>query len=187
MLQVAIREDNSKALTIIAHKLHCGDIVVAQMNKKLPTLHGMYLENPTGALDLIMFLLINVTEYYNIGKTMNATQIEELAVILCENFRNWTLSDFALCFKNAKVGTYGKIYDRIDGGVITEWCNKYDSDKTHNITAWHHERKNELTIGSSARTSSDSDNFKSKVRGAVHQYNLDNFKNKTQSDGKTKK
>ena len=94
MLQVAIREDNSKALTIIAHKLHCNDIVVAQMNKNLPTLHGMYLDNPTGAMDLIMFLLINVTEYYNIGKTMNATQIEELAVILCENFRNWTLSDF---------------------------------------------------------------------------------------------
>tara|TARA_R110000824_G_scaffold163590_2_gene339370 strand:+ start:1344 stop:1736 length:393 start_codon:yes stop_codon:yes gene_type:complete len=127
-----------------------------------------------------MFLLINLIEYYNIGKSMNAGQIEELGIILCENYNNWTIDDFALCFKKAKVGEYGKVYDRLDGGVINDWCQKYDSEKSNNITDWHLDRKQQLTIGDNSRSSESGIVAKTlakrQIKDAVTKYNISKHK-----------
>lgn len=73
---------------------------------------------------------------------MSIEQIEDTAIILIAQFYYLKIDDFLICFNNAKLGLYGKSYDRLDGMVICEWLNAYDSDRTAKIEEYKsNERK----------------------------------------------
>lgn len=46
-------------------------------------------------------------------------------------FMNLKLEDFKLCFNRAKMGYYGKIYDRLDGQIIFEFLRAYSVERTN--------------------------------------------------------
>lgn len=71
--------------------------------------------------DLVMF--------FNVGKTMNAPQIIQTVELILQQYWYLRLSEFKYCFNKAKVGAYGKLYDRIDGAVIFEWIEMYLSER----------------------------------------------------------
>ena len=68
---------------------------------------------------------INVTT-----ERMSAVAIYETAVMLSE-YTHERLEDIILMLKNAKMGVYGKIYNRIDVAVIMEWWKLYLEDKAN--------------------------------------------------------
>jgi hypothetical protein len=80
----------------------------------------------------IIYLLVNdLVNFFNVGKTMDERQINETAELISEEFWMWKPEDFKLCFKNAKRGKYngGKMYDRIDGQVIIDWCWQHHDER----------------------------------------------------------
>lgn len=108
-------------------------------------------------IDLISILIIEVLEWYNVKNSMSDNQILEVAYMLFSEFKHYNIYDIGLCFKNGKTGKYGKVYDRIDGGVLFEWLRLYDIDRTgaivtirQNQDAEHkqafRERSSELTL-----------------------------------------
>lgn len=61
----------------------------------------------------------------NLGMTLNEFQKMDLVQSIMEQYPNEGLYDFMLCFKMAKNGLLGPIYNRIDRQVIHQWMQKY--------------------------------------------------------------
>lgn len=51
------------------------------------------------------------------------------AELILEAYPMYKIDDFVLCFKRAKLGYYGTVYDRMDGNVIFDWFDKYTEER----------------------------------------------------------
>jgi len=56
-------------------------------------------------------------------------QIQETSRLILSNFYNLTIPEIYLVINNAKMGFYGKLYDRIDGSIILSWFNSYFEER----------------------------------------------------------
>lgn len=88
--------------------------------------------NVKNGTELVKALLVKEIEslcsFFNVT-SMNVQQRVETINLACEKLNHWKLDDFKMCFKNAKTGQYGKIFNRLDGGVIFEWFRAYDAER----------------------------------------------------------
>lgn len=73
--------------------------------------------------------IFDLNDYFNISNRMTDAQTIDVVRLIMEKFNYFKLADFKLCFKNAKTGLYGKVYNRIDGLIIFEWLNLYASER----------------------------------------------------------
>lgn len=76
-----------------------------------------------------MDIILKVVEYFNIGKTMSVEQARQTAEMLIEKYYYLKPSELKYCFNNGKMGLYGRIYDRIDGGVFFDWIDQYSKER----------------------------------------------------------
>lgn len=76
---------------------------------------------------------------------MGDTQIADTIDLILENYPKLKPDDIELCFKKAKSGQYGQLYDRLDGQVILGWIFKYTQAKDefieHNNYIFHQQKK----------------------------------------------
>lgn len=77
----------------------------------------------------LMNMILELSTFFNLGKNMTEEQSAETAALLLEKYPVETLEDFSICFKKAKTGEYGKVYDRLDGHIIFEWFSTYLEEK----------------------------------------------------------
>lgn len=77
---------------------------------------------------LVVLFIVDLIEFFNVGKSMSAQQIASTADMIIEEYWWYKPDDFKLCFKLAKTGKINgsKLYDRIDGSIIMEWLASYD-------------------------------------------------------------
>lgn len=74
--------------------------------------------------------VINCQDFFNVTVKMNPAQIAETAEIIVEKFYFMRLDEIKLCFRMAKAGDYGELYNRLDGSVIIGWLKQYDAQRT---------------------------------------------------------
>jgi hypothetical protein len=79
---------------------------------------------------LIFFIVNDLVNFFNVGKTMDANQIQQTVELIREEYPHLTIEDFKLCFTNAKKGLYGQLYDRIDGQIILGWLERYANSRS---------------------------------------------------------
>lgn len=65
-------------------------------------------------------------DFYSTNGTMDAMQVAETINLIIDTYPHYTIYDFKLFFKLAKLGNYGEVYGRMDGSVILSWLRKYD-------------------------------------------------------------
>lgn len=88
------------------------------------------VENGEMKLKALMFAIVSdLVQFFNVGKTMSTNQIGSTVELLIECYPVYKLDDFVLCFKRAKLGQYGKLYDRIDGNIILDWFEAYIQER----------------------------------------------------------
>lgn len=73
--------------------------------------------------------IVNIREFINVGKKMTDEQTQETAMLIVEEYYNLNLADINVIFKNAKLGKYGKYYDRLDGQIILSWFEEHFSNR----------------------------------------------------------
>lgn len=99
---------------------------------------------------ILVDALTDLVMFFNIGKTMNSTQVLQTVELILQKYWYLRLSELKYCFIQAKTGTYGRIYDRIDGAVIFEWIDKYLEERKEAIiqkqTQTHEENKKDISI-----------------------------------------
>lgn len=64
--------------------------------------------------------------FYSTNGTMDAIQVADTINLIIDAYPHYTMYDFKLFFKLAKLGNYGDVYGRIDGSIILSWLKKYD-------------------------------------------------------------
>jgi hypothetical protein len=82
-------------------------------------------------LDLLIILISDAVSFFNLpeGKNMNSDQVVFAANAIIEDYPLFSLEDFALCFKNGKIGKYGKNYSAFDGQILFSWLKAYDLER----------------------------------------------------------
>lgn len=84
---------------------------------------------PPGEIEKsIDIALTRLVESLNLKYTMNGNQIKILVEDLVDRFKNESIEDFILVFKNARQGQYGEIY-RLDSAVVFGWMEQYLDEK----------------------------------------------------------
>lgn len=73
--------------------------------------------------------IILAGEYFNVKGGISETQAVQTAALWIEQYPMETFEDLLLCLKNAKLGKYGTVYNRIDGQTIFEWFRNYLDEK----------------------------------------------------------
>lgn len=97
-----------------------------------------------GARAVISILLKEVVEFFNVGKTMNDTQVAMTCDIIIDNYPEYRLEDFKLCFRSAMALKYGKLFDRLDGGIIMEWLSRYTKERNEYVSLSAESSVNEM-------------------------------------------
>jgi hypothetical protein len=97
---------------------------------------------------LMVIMLSDLVEFFNVGNSMNASQIAGTVEIILENYGYMKIDDFKLCFDRIKRGMYGQIY-RMDGNVIVSFIEKYLAERENRAEDIHY--SNHLSIKAAER------------------------------------
>ncbi len=84
---------------------------------------------PVVAKAFLVIALVDLIDFFNVTNTFTDQQINATADLIMQEFYWLKPEDFKLCFNNAKLGRYGQTYNRLDGAVIFEWLNTYQSER----------------------------------------------------------
>jgi hypothetical protein len=76
-------------------------------------------------LVVVGYLIGEVVEFFNVGKSMSDSQIGSTARLILGNHWHLTVGELKLCFNWGMAGKFGRLYDRLDGGVLLEWIERY--------------------------------------------------------------
>lgn len=112
--------------------------VVDVLNSTSPSFSGLKKilginDGELASQAILSILLTDLVDFFNIGKSMSDTQIASTVNLILEDFSVFKPDDFILCFKRAKKGKYGKVYDRLDGQIILEWLAQYECERNAEI------------------------------------------------------
>ncbi len=80
-------------------------------------------------LKALSALITQLRQSLNVGKNLDTLQVYECASLLIEKYWYFRLEEFVYVFKQVKLGKYGKVYDRLDVQVISEWLHLYDTSE----------------------------------------------------------
>lgn len=70
-------------------------------------------------------LLKSLEASLNVKTELREDQVFEIVIELTREFRTLTLDEFVYCFRKAKLGHYGKDYNRMDILTISTWLRDY--------------------------------------------------------------
>lgn len=80
-------------------------------------------------IKLVCAVLKLFADSLNVTNSFSPLQVYELAQLWIEQYPTESLKDLILCLKRVKMGKYGKIYNRIDIEVISEYWALYLNEK----------------------------------------------------------
>ncbi len=72
-----------------------------------------------------VFIISELVESFNLGKTMNDRQIAFAAEQIMTDYFFLKIDELKYCFNQATKGRYGIIYDRLDTSILFSWIEKY--------------------------------------------------------------
>jgi hypothetical protein len=115
-------------------KLEVMDLVKTPTSELPPQISTLNRNSEETTEDAIVLILLNLIEFYNVKQKMSEEQLYDVASLIISEYFYLSLVDLSLCFKQVKTGKLGKVYDRIDGGMIMDWLRKYELNKTQMIS-----------------------------------------------------
>lgn len=114
------------------NELKIVDLVLSEDNQQ-KSLILLSKEDHTLLIDEICLLIIDLQKFFDTKRSMDEEQIVEIAEMIVGEYRNLYVLDLAFCFKQGKLGKYGKVYDRLDGGIILDWVREWDKKRVEMI------------------------------------------------------
>lgn len=125
---------------------------------------------------LLVVMLTDFCGFYNVIRPMSADQIVSCAFdILSSSSEDFlSIEDLTLFFQGAKMGKYGKIYDRLDQQLIFEMLEIYRQERHEKYVNIQEEKHaNYKAMGSMTRSGADE---MQEIKNLFHQANLQYYK-----------
>lgn len=99
---------------------------------KTPTIAQMQRLRPKSGSAIAHLLLVcavnELAQFFNVGKTLDETQLNFTAKLIIERFPYFRLEEIKACFHRAMLRE--QLYDRLDGNIILRWLSQYDQERT---------------------------------------------------------
>lgn len=123
---------------------HNGLSVAQIISSPLPTLAAIRAKTPEKLFDGLNFVISDLVEFFNVGKTMDAQQVQVTSDLIAKEFYFLKFDDLKLIFNRMKTGFYGKAYDRIDGQTICLAIREYCEERSNTAETLYLEKAKEL-------------------------------------------
>lgn len=96
------------------------------------------LKNSIGVgnmLKLLIVMLEDLVNYFNVQRPMNMNQIEDLAIEIIEEMRDLTFEEIVVFIEGIKREEYGKIYERFDAPTFWKfyWGETAEDQNSFNL------------------------------------------------------
>lgn len=95
--------------------------------KEPVALSGLRKADEAAYLKTVSMLLLRTVKLLNATNTLNAFQIQDLAMRITRKFYYFRLDEVVYVLDRGVSGDYGRDYNRIDAGVIMGWMDQYDT------------------------------------------------------------
>lgn len=99
------------------------------MKNESPSLALMKKKNKDLADNILKLMVAKTARSFNITRNIEPNQILDLVETLNTDFYYLKLSEIYYIFKQAKMGKFGKTYERIDEPTILGWFNTYVEER----------------------------------------------------------
>ena len=86
-------------------------------------------KNPEKLDDNIVLILNDLRLFFQVDNMISTDGLYSLCGIITSEYKHLTLEEIAMCMNNAKLGNYGKLYNRLDGAIILGWLKQYTAEK----------------------------------------------------------
>lgn len=88
-----------------------------------------------GMLKLLVLMLEDLVNYFNVQRPMNEDQIADLAIEILEEMRDITFEEIVAFIEGIKREEYGKIYERFDAPTFWKfyWGESPDDKNSYNF------------------------------------------------------
>ena len=121
--------NEGKITDLAAYKRYERNLTIA---KTLEATNIITLSNQLGEKAVIQRLYTIIDEgigHFKVSNPMTAKDILSASIDILSAFSTDTLEDVIIALKNARMGLYGEIYNRVDGPLIIGWLRKHLNDK----------------------------------------------------------
>lgn len=80
-------------------------------------------------LAYIELWLDNLNDYINATRKLNVPQMQEIAILILQDYYYFNLADINLVFRKIKRGEFGKLFESLDGTKILSWFDEYAAQR----------------------------------------------------------
>lgn len=129
-----------------------------------------------GVAEALSNLLIFTAQQFNVVRNLTNVQVLLLSQQLLERYWHWRIDEFAFVFNEAVAGTWGKVYDRIDPGIVHEWCTQYEAQVQYHLIADESESRAAAFKAAGAGTNAPNDMFRAYLYEQLRSYNDDELR-----------
>lgn len=100
------------------------------MQSEAPSLVKMKIKNKELTENVLKLMFAKTARAFNITRNIEPGQIVELVDVVMHDFYYLKLSEIFYVLKQAKMGKFGKTYERLDEPTILGWFNTYAEERT---------------------------------------------------------
>lgn len=125
--------ENESRFFVEVGKHNLQSVVDLVLQKPPTSINKLVKFNQDDTIDEICLIILDLCKWFNVKNNISEEQIYGIAEMVISEYKFLTLLDLGLCFKFAKLGKYGKVYDRIDGGLVLYWLKMYEEERTETI------------------------------------------------------
>lgn len=89
---------------------------------------------------VVMALLVNLNDYFNVSKGLNTYQIIEIAEMIMSEYENLRIEELVFIFQRSKMEA--ELFGSLDGSKIFGWLKDYETAKENDRHTRHLQQKN---------------------------------------------
>lgn len=103
--------------------------IEAAIKTQSDCLSGLKRQSKEQTLLMVMVMLEDLLQFFNVTNQMNQQQHQQTAVLIINEFYYLKPVDLEFFFRRLKTGFYGELYNRIDGNVIMAKLRDYCEER----------------------------------------------------------
>lgn len=125
--------------------------------RESPQVAGLRRYDEDGTAEALCNLLIFTAQQLNVVRNLTNLQVVLLSQKLLDRYWHWRMDEFMHVFTEGVAGTWGKVYDRLDPGIVQEWCTQYETQVQGQLIADEAESRAAAFKAAEAGTSAPDD------------------------------
>lgn len=140
-LQIVLQE---RFLAFSKVKITLNDIVKSNGFSSIRQYVRVFGEEHT--FDFLCLIIIDLTNYLNVGKTMDENQTKATSKLILERHSDLSIEDLKVWQSSFKSGEYGSLFDRIDGQLLLITIEQYKNQRLQAIENEHINSKSSTPV-----------------------------------------